>query len=99
MPQTQLTIVNKLGLHARAAARFVEVAQTFSAGIELSLAPVGDSETDQSVRRVDGKSIMSVMLLAAGQGTQLVLRAEGADADAALAALDALVADKFGEDL
>lgn len=96
MPQTQLTIVNKLGLHARAAARFVELAQTFAASIEVGLVPDA-TEPDRTPRKVDGKSIMSVMLLAAAQGTQITLWAEGADAQAALDAIGTLVADKFGE--
>jgi len=88
-------------LHARAAAKFVEVAQAFDSGIEVSVAAAEQTPTENapaaSERRVNGKSIMSVMLLAAGQGTEITLTAQGSDADAALAALDALIADKFGE--
>lgn len=82
-----ITIVNALGLHARAAAKFVNLAKTFTATIELEL---GD-------QRADGKRIMNVMLLAAAQGTVLTLRTSGADEREAFTALQALVADRFGE--
>lgn len=82
-----ITIVNKLGLHARAAAKLVQTSTRFASDIRL----VRDG------RRVDGKSIMAVMMLAAGKGTVLTLEAEGHDADAALAALVALINDRFGE--
>lgn len=82
-----ITIVNALGLHARAAAKFVNLAKTFTATIELEL---GD-------QRADGKRIMNVMLLAAAQGTVLTLRTSGADEREAFDALQALVADRFGE--
>jgi phosphocarrier protein len=84
----ELTIVNKLGLHARAAAKFVTCASGF--GAEIVVRRAG--------REVNGKSIMGVMMLAAGKGTQIEVQASGADAPAALAALEALVADRFGED-
>ena len=87
MPQRNLVIVNQLGLHARAAARFVKVAQRYDSTISVSTAQ----------KQVDGKSIMSVMLLAAGNGCELTLTAEGADAEDALTAISELVADKFGE--
>ena len=82
-----ITVVNALGLHARAAAKFVNLAKTFTATIELEL---GD-------QRADGKRIMNVMLLAAAQGTVLTLRTSGADEREAFTALQALVADRFGE--
>ena len=84
----EVTIVNALGLHARAAAKFVNLAKTFTANIELEL---GD-------KRVDGKSIMNVMLLAAAQGTVLTLRASGADEAEAFPALAGLIAERFGEE-
>lgn len=84
---TQITIINKLGLHARAAAKFVSTAATFGSAIRV----IKDGKD------VDGKSIMQVMMLAAGQGTPLEVRAEGADAEAALAAISALVNNYFGE--
>lgn len=83
-----VTIVNKLGLHARAAARFVQAASGFDAEIKLA----------RGSREVNGKSIMGVMMLAAGKGTQLDILAQGPDADRAVAQLEALVADRFGED-
>jgi len=93
MPKRNLVIVNRLGLHARAAAKLVEQAQSFSSTITLGVTDESTAKVDE----VDGKSIMSVMLLAAGQGTEIELRAEGDDAMDALDAIDALVADKFGE--
>ena len=92
MPTRNIIIVNRLGLHARAAAKFVERAQSFTSTITL-----GVTNQAAAVEWVDGKSIMSVMLLAASQGTEIELRAEGHDAVAALDAIDALVANKFGE--
>ena len=80
-------IVNKLGLHARASAKLTQLASTFAAEIWLS----------RSGRRVNAKSIMGVMMLAAGQGTSVVIEAEGADADKAIEALLQLIRDKFGE--
>lgn len=93
MPTRNLLIVNRLGLHARAAAKFVERAQRFEATIELGNSDSSAKET----RWVDGKSIMSVMLLAAGKGHEIQVRAEGDDALSALDAIDELVADRFGE--
>ncbi len=87
MASTDAEIVNKLGLHARAAAKLTHVASGFQSEIWLS----------RSGRRVNAKSIMGVMMLAAGKGTTVRIEAEGADADAALRALTSLIADKFGE--
>ena len=87
MSSLEATIVNKLGLHARAAAKLTHLASTFQSEIWIS----------RSGRRVNAKSIMGVMMLAAGQGSTVKLEAEGADADKALAALTQLIADKFGE--
>lgn len=84
----EVTIVNALGLHARAAAKFVNLAKTFTSAIALRSDATG----------VDGKSIMNVMLLAAAQGTVLTLEASGADEAAAFAALEELIADRFGEE-
>lgn len=81
-------IVNRLGLHARPAMTFVDVANTFGASITVSRA-----ETE-----VDGKSIMQMMMLAAGQGSDLTICAKGADADAACAALKKLVESGFDEE-
>ena len=87
MPSISAQIMNKLGLHARAAAKLTHLAGSFQCDIWLS----------RSGRRVNAKSIMGVMMLAAGQGSTVSLEAEGADADAALAALTKLIADRFGE--
>jgi phosphocarrier protein len=87
MPSVTAQIVNKLGLHARAAAKLTHLAGGFASDIWLS----------RSGRRVNAKSIMGVMMLAAGQGTSVLIEAEGADAEQALAALTKLIADKFGE--
>jgi phosphocarrier protein len=87
MPSKSVEIVNKLGLHARAAAKLTQVAGGFQSEIWLS----------RSGRRVNAKSIMGVMMLAAGQGTSVLLEAQGDDADAAIAAISKLVAERFGE--
>jgi phosphocarrier protein HPr len=87
MPSAESTIVNKLGLHARAAAKLTHLAGTYKSEIWLS----------RSGRRVNAKSIMGVMMLAAGQGTSVLIEAEGADAEQAVAALAKLIAEKFGE--
>ena len=88
MEAATITIVNRLGLHARAAAKFVNLAKTFSSTIVFSK----DSE------QADGKSIMSVMLLAAPVGTELGLSTEGPDEAEAFAALEELINDRFGEE-
>jgi len=87
MPSADVTIVNKLGLHARAAAKLTHLAGNYQCDIWLS----------RSGRRVNAKSIMGVMMLAAGQGTSVQIEAQGADAEQAIAALSKLIADKFGE--
>lgn len=83
-----VAIVNRLGLHARPAMAFVDLAATFKCSVHVRR---DDTE-------VDGKSIMQMMMLAATQGTQLEIVADGDDADAALAALKALVARGFDEE-
>ncbi len=87
MMQKQVTIVNKLGLHARAAAKLVTLASSFSSDIDISK----DGQT------VNGKSIMGVMMLAASRGTNIVIRATGHDEDVAAASLEELVQNRFGE--
>jgi phosphocarrier protein len=87
MASTDAEIVNKLGLHARAAAKFTHIASGFQSEIWLSRAG----------RRVNAKSIMGVMMLAAGKGSTVRIDAEGPDAEAAIAALTKLISDKFGE--
>ncbi len=87
MLEREITIINRLGLHARAASKFVNLAKTFACTVELVN---GDT-------RVDGKRIMSVMLLGAGQHTRLMLCTDGEDAEQAMAALCELIDDRFGE--
>ena len=87
MLSKEVTIVNKLGLHARAAAKFVTTATAFAADIKLKR---GD-------KQVNGKSIMGVMMLAASKGTTLELIADGADEAEAIAQIETLIADRFGE--
>ena len=88
MPALEITIINKLGLHARAAAKFVGVAGKYPCQIRVGRTP----DT-----MVDGKSIMAVMMLAAGKGTLIYLATEGEEADAALAGLVELINNKFDE--
>lgn len=83
----EIKVINRLGLHARAAAKFVSTASGFSSHVEI----------EKNGHRVNGKSIMGVMMLAAGIGSQLVLHVNGNDADACLIALTTLINDKFGE--
>lgn len=80
-------IINKLGLHARAAAQFVKLASTFEA----------DLTVEKDGQAVNGKSIMGIMMLAAGVGSKIDLHAEGPDAEALLDALGELIAAKFHE--
>ena len=87
MASAEVEIINKLGLHARASAMLTQVASGFNCQVWLS----------RNGRRVNAKSIMGVMMLAAGKGASLLIEAEGDDADAALAALRKLIADKFDE--
>ena len=87
MIQTQVTIINKLGLHARAAAKFVGCASAFSSDIQAG----------KDGQLVDGKSIMSVMMLAAGKGTVLDLQISGDDEQAAHKALVELISNRFDE--
>lgn len=85
---TELTIVNKLGLHARAATKLAQLCQNFTANITLQLA---DKEADAS-------SIMAIMLLAGGRGKTVKVTAQGEDAEQALAAITQLICDKFDEE-
>ena len=87
MIKTQIDINNKLGLHARASAKLTKLAGGFQSEIHLS----------RNGRRVNGKSIMGVMMLAAGFGTTVEIEAEGADEVAAMDSLRALIEGKFGE--
>jgi phosphocarrier protein len=84
----EVTVVNRLGLHARAAAKFVTLASRFTAEIQVR----------NERRAVNGKSIMGVMMLAAGRGTRIELVAQGPQAIEAVEQLALLVAERFGED-
>ena len=87
MIRRSLRIPNRLGLHARAAARFVHTASRFRSQVTAS----------RNGRTMDGKSILGILLLAAPQGTEIELAVDGPDEAEAMAALEALVADGFGE--
>jgi phosphocarrier protein len=84
----KIIIINRLGLHARASAKFVSLASEFSAEITLK----------RNSQQINGKSIMGIMMLAAGKGTQVELSVTGEDEDHALEALLALIDNRFGED-
>ena len=86
--QRELTIINKLGLHARAAAKLVKLASGFQSAIDI----------EKDGKRVNAKSIMGVMMLAASCGSNITLHAEGDDEQAALDALDSLISNRFDED-
>ena len=87
MPKVEAEIVNRLGLHARAAAKLTQIATGFQSEVWLT----------RNNRRVNAKSIMGVMMLAAGLGSVVIIETEGDDAQEALRALQTLIADKFGE--
>ena len=87
MIRSTVTISNKLGLHARASAKLTKLAGSFQCEVHLS----------RNGRRINAKSIMGVMMLAAGMGSEVELESEGSDEEAANAALLALISDKFGE--
>jgi phosphocarrier protein len=87
MQQRPVTIINKLGLHARAAAKFVTIASSFSCEIDLA----------KDGQKVNGKSIMGVMMLAASRGTELIIIVNGSDETEAADSLEKLVAERFGE--
>ena len=87
MPKTEVEIVNKLGLHARASAKLTQLAGSFPCEVWM----------EKGSRRINAKSIMGVMMLAAGKGSMVIVDCEGDRAEEALAALTALIADRFGE--
>lgn len=87
MLENSITIINKLGLHARAAAKLVSTASAFASKVKISF----------NGKEVDGKSIMSVMMLAASQGSDVLLKIDGADEQAAMDAIVELINDYFGE--
>ena len=88
MLNKEITIINKLGLHARAAAKFVSLASGFESEIMLR----------RNGKSVNGKSIMGVMMLAAGCGSIIELSADGRDENQAITALESLIEDRFGEE-
>ena len=87
MQDRTVTIINKLGLHARAAAKFVTLASSFASNIKVA----------RNGQEVNGKSIMGVMMLAASKGTDITLVADGEDESDAIEKLSALIAQRFGE--
>ena len=87
MQERPVTIINKLGLHARAAAKFVTAASAYSSDIDVA----------KDGQKVNGKSIMGVMMLAASRGTELLITVNGSDEVEAADNLAGLVADRFGE--
>ena len=87
MLKREIKVVNKLGLHARASAKLTQLASSFKSAVWLA----------RNGRRVNAKSIMGVMMLAAGLGSTVEVETEGPDEEAALAAVEALFAGKFGE--
>lgn len=87
MQRKEIEIINKLGLHARASAKLTQTASGFKCGVLLS----------RNGRRVNAKSIMGVMMLAAARGSTVTLETDGEDEKEAMAALTALIDDKFGE--
>ncbi len=91
MQQITLTITNRLGLHARAAAKLVRLANTFKCDVKLA-------RGDARQKAVDAKNIFGILLLAASQGTMIDLTTEGADEIEAAEALRRLIEDKFGEE-
>ena len=88
MAKKEFTILNKLGIHARPAAQFVKTANRFDANVFV----------EKDGEEVDGKSIMGLMMLAAGHGSVISVTAEGEDADAAMEALADLIGRKFEEE-
>ena len=89
MTSSSVTVVNQLGMHARAAAKFVHLASRFESQVKVA----------RDAREMDGKSIMGLLLLAAARGTSITITAHGADEADAIAALSALVQSGFGEDV
>ena len=87
MARTDIEIPNKLGLHARASAKLTQLASSFESEVWL----------EKGTRRINAKSIMGVMMLAAGKGSTIVVETDGDDGQQALEAILKLIADKFGE--
>ena len=87
MIRTTITISNRLGLHARASAKLTKLAGSFACEVHMT----------RNGRRINAKSIMGVLMLAAGQGSEVEIETDGADEQQAMAALRALIEDRFGE--
>ncbi|MBI4742672.1 MAG: HPr family phosphocarrier protein [Betaproteobacteria bacterium] len=87
MARAETEITNKLGLHARASAKLTQLAGSFKSEVWM----------EKGSRRINAKSIMGVMMLAAGKGSTVAIEASGEDENTAMAAILALIADKFGE--
>ncbi|MDD9890283.1 MAG: HPr family phosphocarrier protein [Gammaproteobacteria bacterium] len=87
MQKTKIEVINKAGLHARAASKLVELTSSYDSVIQIG-----------HEKMVDGKSILSLMMLAAVQGTELNIEAEGSDEEQAISAITTLINDRFGED-
>jgi len=87
MQQREVEIINKLGLHARASAKLTQLAARYQADVQMS----------RNGRKVNAKSIMGVMMLAAGKGSKVVIETDGPDENDAMDAITALIADYFGE--
>ncbi len=87
MQKTTVTIINKLGLHARASAKLTKLASSFACDVSMT----------RNGRRINAKSIMGVMMLAAGMGTEVEIETDGADEASALQALVSLIKERFGE--
>ena len=87
MPKADVQIINKLGLHDRASAKLTQLAGSFPCEVWM----------ERGTRRINAKSIMGVMMLAAGKGSTVIVDTEGERADEALAAIQGLIADRFGE--
>ena len=87
MQKTNVTIINKLGLHARASAKLTKLASSFACDVFMS----------RNGRRINAKSIMGVMMLAAGMGTEVEIETVGDDEDKAMQALVGLINERFGE--
>ncbi|MDR1425297.1 MAG: HPr family phosphocarrier protein [Azoarcus sp.] len=88
MPKTEVAVINKLGLHARASAKLAQLAGEYASEVWL----------ERNGRRVSARSIMGLMMLAASKGTTLTVETVGEDAEAALASIIALVANRFDEE-
>jgi len=84
----EIEIINKLGMHARAAAKFVKLATSFNCNIDV----------EREQQRVNGKSIMGVMMLAASKGSNITIHADGDDADESICQLEMLIKNRFDED-